>query len=116
MFLSELNYSRSLLAIVVGMPFPAKFLVNDAFAIFTVRHGLFFDGRDERKAVGLLPFPARGLAESSDDAISIDVGIRLKVLELVVYVNLLAVDNYLFHTTHQLERQTIPSREAHTGC
>ena len=115
MFLSELNYSRSLFAIVMSMPLPTEFFIENAFTVLAVRHELFLDGRDERKTIGLFPFPASGLTESSDDAIAIDVCVRLKVLELVVYVNLLAVDNYLFHITHQLKRQTIPSRGAHTG-
>lgn len=114
--LSELNHRGSLLAVVVGVPFPAQFLVDDALAIFTVGHVLFFDGCDEGEAVSFFPIPASGFTESSDDAITISVSVRLKVLELVVYVNLLAVNNYLFHITRRLEIQTTPSREAHTGC
>ena len=97
MLLSKLNHRRSLLAIVVGMPFPAKFLVDDAFTVLAVRHELFLDGRDESEAISLLPFPASGFAECSDDAIAIDVCVRLEVFELVVYVNLFAVDSYFFH-------------------
>jgi len=42
-FLSELNYSRSLFSVVVGMPFPTELLVDNAFTVFAVRHELFFD-------------------------------------------------------------------------
>ena len=96
-FLCELDHGRSLLAVIVGMPFPAEFLVDDAFAILAVRHVLFFDGGDESEAVCLFPFPTRGFAECPDDAVAINVSVRLKVLELVVYVNLFAVDIYFFH-------------------
>lgn len=102
MFLGKLNYSRSLLAIVMGVPFPTEFFVDDAFAILAVRHELFFDSRNESKAICFLPIPTSSFTKGPDYTIAIGVNIRLKVLELIVYINLLAVNNYLFHTIQQL--------------
>ena len=115
MFLSKLQYGRSFLTIVVGMPFPAKLLIDDPFSIFTIRHELFFDSRDESKAICLLPIPASSFTKGSNYTIAISVSIRLEILELIMYVDLFAVDNHFFHVTHQLEKQTTPSQEAHTG-
>ena len=104
MFLSELQDGRSLLTVVMGMPFPTEFLVNNSFSVFTIRHELFFNSRDESKAICLLPIPASSFTKGSDYTIAIGVSIRLEILELVMYVDLFAVDSYFFHITYRLKQ------------
>ena len=86
------------------MPFISQLLIDDSFPIFTVRHELFFDSRDESKAICLLPIPASSFTKGSDYTIAIGVSIRLEILELVMYVDLFAVDSYFFHITCRLKR------------
>jgi len=97
MSFGKLYDRRSLLAIVVGMPFVAKLLIEDPLAFLNVRHVLLLNGGEESEYVSLLPGPASGFAKSSDDAITVNVIVGLEILELVVNCDLFVVDDYFLH-------------------